>query len=406
MKIKTVISKSASKYQEIISRKLRRMAAPRFSVKKFNLWAAIKTTAILFFVAMVAAEYIDSRKTIPLNEKIGQMLMVGFRGTAADGDSYIAQVIKDINLGGVILFDYDAPSKSRPRNITGPEQTKKLAADLKSFSPKEPLLVALDAEGGRVHRLKPSMGFADIPSAEKLGKAGVGPAFGSYWELARQISELGFNANFGPVVDVNVDPENPVIGGLERSYSDDAQKIAPFARAFIAAHRSFGVITALKHFPGHGSSNSDSHLGLADVTATYKQEELTPYEQLIEENAVDAVMTAHIIDRNIDPDYPATLSPKFIQNILRQNLGFNGLVISDDMQMGAIVDNYGFEDAIIRSINAGCDILIFSNNGTDYDETIPYRARDIISKAVRDNRISKTRILQAYERIMKLKEKL
>lgn len=332
--------------------------------------------------------------------------MIGFRGTQAPADSYIAKSIVDINLGGVILFDYDVPSKSRLRNITDPEQTKKLVSDLKSYSVKEPLLVAIDAEGGFVNRLKPSLGFTDIPSAQKIGEKGTAAALESYWILAKQLSELGFNINFGPVVDVNINPKNPVIGGLERSYSRDPEKIAPLARAFVAAHRSFGIITSLKHFPGHGSSDNDSHLGLADVTSTYQQSELLPYEQLINDNAVDSVMTAHIINRAIDPIYPATLSPQFIQNILRQKLGFDGVIFSDDMQMGAIVDNYGFEDATVHAINAGCDILVFSNNGNNYDETVPYRARDIIFKAITDGRISEETVNQSYQRIMKLKEKI
>jgi len=381
--------------------------------KRRYLWPAIKAISVTMFFAVIAAEYFETRVQPPApsaqenyDNKIGQMLMVGFRGTQAAEDSYIAKAIGELNLGGVILFDFDVPSKSVPRNITDPEQTKKLVADLKVFSRNEPLLVAVDAEGGKVNRLNPSMGFADIPSAKNLGKSGSGSALESYWTLARQLSDLGFNVNFGPVVDVNINPRNPVIGGIERSYSAIAGNIAPLARAFVAAHRSFGIITSLKHFPGHGSSDGDSHLGLADVTDTYEKEELLPYEQLLKNGAVDSVMTAHIIDRDVDPDYPATLSPLFIQSILRQDLGFDGVVFSDDMQMGAIVDNYGFEDAVIRAVNAGCDILVFSNNGREYDETVPYRARDIISKAVTDGRISKDRINQAYARIMELKNKL
>jgi len=165
-------------------------------------------------------------------------------------------------------------------------------------------------------------------------------------------------------------------------------------------------LTALKHFPGHGSSSSDSHLALPDITQTYEKQELAPYEELIKNGGADSIMTAHVINRNIDPEYPATLSEKFINGILRQDLKFDGVVFSDDMQMGAIINHYGFEDAIIRAINAGCDILIFSNNGGEYDDFVAKRARDAILNAVKEGLISESRINESYARIIKLKEKL
>jgi len=381
--------------------------------KKIGKSAMAKALAVfLFCLAMIFQHFHDEKiareeeAIRPLKEKIGQMLMIGFRGTAINDDSDIANAIGELNLGGVILFDYDAPSKSRPRNIVDWEQTKKLIADLKSRAKNETLLVAVDAEGGLINRLKPSMGFAKINSAQDLGKEDGLVAVEEYWTLAKELSELGFNINFAPVVDLNLNPENPVIGGLERSYSDDPRVVAGYARAFVAAHRAFGILTSLKHFPGHGSSDADSHLGLPDITEPYQERELAPYEELIKNGGADSVMTAHVINRNIDPEYPATLSEKFINGTLRRDLGFDGAVFTDDMQMGAIVDNYGFEDAIVRAINAGCDILIFSNNGQSYDETVPYRARDAILKAVNDGRISESRITESYTRILALKSKL
>jgi len=370
---------------------------------RHNPRPAIKTAAVILFLAAIVMEYFDSRPVTPaddIGDKVGQMLMIGFRGTEAPSDSYIAKTISTLNSGGVILFDRDVPTGTAGRNITDYNQTKQLVSQLKSYSAKSPLLVAVDAEGGLINRLKPSLGFIDIPSAKIMGQDSAA-AINDYWDLADELADLGFNVNFAPVVDLDINPDNPVIGGLERSYSTDPRIVSTLAKTMIAAHRSFGIITSLKHFPGHGSSNSDSHLGLPDITLTWSESELAPYEQLIKDNAVDSVMTAHIINKNIDPDYPATLSPKFIQDILRQRFGFDGVVFTDDMQMGAIVDDYGFEDAIIRAINAGCDILVFSNNGSVYDETVPYRAKDAILKAVRDGRITRDRIDQAYDRIQK-----
>lgn len=381
--------------------------------KKINKSATVKALAVFLFCSALVFEYFHAEKIAreeeairPLKEKIGQMLMIGFRGTEIGDGSDIGNAIEELNLGGVILFDYDAPSKSRPRNIVDRQQTKKLIADLKSRAKNEPLLVAVDAEGGLINRLKPSMGFAEIDSAQSLAKKGGLAAINDYWTLARQLADLGFSINFAPVVDLNLNPENPVIGGLERSYSANPEIVAGYARTLIAAHRAFGILTALKHFPGHGSSSSDSHLALPDITETYEEQELAPYAELIKNGGADSIMTAHVINRNIDPEYPATLSEKFINGILRQDLEFDGVVFSDDMQMGAIIDHYGFEDAIVRAINAGCDILIFSNNGEEYDDSVARRAADTVLNAVKEGLISESRINESYARIMQLKSKL
>ena len=346
----------------------------------------------------------ESKQDEELKKQIGQMLMIGFRGAEITENSYIVSAMQDLNVGGIILFNYDAPSKSFPRNIIDPEQTKNLIADLKKFAPN-PLFIAVDAEGGIVNRLKEKYGFISVPSPQELGeKDNPEETKKISAELARQLSHLGFNMNFAPVVDVNVNPENPVIGGIERSFSDNPEKVIEQSCAFIDAHSEQKIITCIKHFPGHGSSQNDSHLGMVDVTKTYQSKELIPFEKIIEQKKTNMVMTAHIINKNIDPEYPATLSPLFIQDILRAKLGFDGVIVSDDMQMGAITEHYGFEDAIIRAINAGCDILIISNNGKIYDEEAVYNARDIIFQAVKQGKISKERIAESYSRILILKK--
>jgi len=342
-----------------------------------------------------------------LKQKIGQMLIVGFRGTEINKTSYISKAVNVLNLGGVILFDKDNPSNRQilERNITSPAQVKQLITDLNQYS-KTPLFISVDAEGQYVNRLKESYGFKNIPSAEQMGKGSVEETKNQGDILGKELKELGFNMDFAPVVDVNVNPENPVIGQLERSFSADPEKVYEHASSFIDGLHQNGIITAIKHFPGHGSSTKDSHSGLVDVTNTYKQEELAPYEKLIKEKGYsDMVMTAHIMNTNIDKEYPATLSPLFIKNILRQQLNFKGVIISDDMQMGAIVDNYGYGEALIKAINAGCDLLIISQNGKTYREEDPYNAVNIIFKAVRDGTISKQQINESYDRITALKEK-
>jgi len=305
------------------------------------------------------------------------------------------------------VFDYDAPSKSRPRNIVDREQTKKLIADLKGHAKNETLLVAVDAEGGLINRLKPSMGFAEIDSAQSLAKKRRPGRNQRLLDVGATIGRFGIQHQFragGGFESESRKSDHRRTGKILFVRPGNCCRLCPHLLLPRTAPSAF--LTALKHFPGHGSSSSDSHLALPDITQTYEKQELAPYEELIKNGGADSIMTAHVINRNIDPEYPATLSEKFINGILRQDLKFDGVVFSDDMQMGAIINHYGFEDAIIRAINAGCDILIFSNNGGEYDDFVAKRARDAILNAVKEGLISESRINESYARIIKLKEKL
>lgn len=336
---------------------------------------------------------------------IGQMLIVGFRGTIAEKNSYIVRTINNLNIGGIILFDYDVPMGTKGRNIVNPEQTKKLVSDIVSNTTSS-LLVSVDAEGGKVNRLKPAYGFADIPSHETLGKGTEEKTYAAAKKLGQELSELGINFDFAPVADVNVNPENPVIGKLGRSFGSDANIVSLHATAFIQGLHASGILTSIKHFPGHGSSATDSHLGMVDITDSYKTKELDPFRTLVKNGLADTVMVAHVFDRNIDPDYPASLSEKFIHGVLRNDLGFAGVIISDDMDMGAIRKNYGFEEAIAKAVRAGNDILILSNNGEIYDESTPKRAIDAIWNAVQSGDVPLSDIRASVERIGVLKEKI
>jgi beta-N-acetylhexosaminidase len=352
-------------------------------------------------------EQLKFEKEKELKERIGQMIMIGFRGTEVSEDSQIIKAIRDLKIGGVILFDFDVPSKSFPRNILNPEQTKKLISDLQKHS-SIPLFVAVDAEGGKINRLKSDYGFSDFPSPKQLGEIGnYEVTKKEALKLSQELQNLGFNMNFAPVVDLNINPKNPIIGALGRSFSSDPQEVALHAKAFVDAHNQNNVISVVKHFPGHGSSLGDSHLGMVDVTETYKEEELFPYKTLQEEGLLKAVMTAHIFNKKVDRNFPATLSPNFLINILRKQIGFQGVIISDNMQMDAITQNYGFEEAIIKAINSGCDILLFSNNShSEYDEQLPYKVHRIIYQAVKSGKIPKERIFESSDRIHDLKKGL
>jgi len=340
-----------------------------------------------------------------LKEKIGQMIIIGFRGTEASEQSDIYKIIKDVRIGGVVLSDWDVPSNSFPRNIINPAQTRKLISDLKKYS-DTPLFIGIDAEGGQVNRLKDQYGFISILSPEKMGKDKTLETTRKESEkIAIELKDLGFNMNLAPVVDVNINPKNPIIGALGRSFSSNSEEVINNARVFIEKHTENNIITVAKHFPGQGSATEDSHKGVVDVTDTYKDEELIPYQQLNSEGLLNVVMTAHIINKNID-DNPTTLSKVFLQDILRKQIGLKGVIMSDDLQMNAINDNYSFEDTIISAINAGCDIVYFFNNSSNgYDENIAYKIRDVIFNAVKQGKIEQSRITESYNRIMDLKKR-
>jgi len=348
-----------------------------------------------------------SEEDLLLKEKIGQMIMVGFRGLALTDNPKLQKQIEEGSVGGVILFDYDLLNKTYKRNIQNKEQLKKLTTDLQNIA-STTLFIAIDEEGGMVERLKESYGFKKDISAQKVGELGLTFALKVGLEIGYELKEAGFNMNFAPVVDINLNPNNPIIGKLERSFATTGLGVAQFVEQFILGQSQQGIISVVKHFPGHGSSVGDSHTGLVDITATYKQEELTPYYYLQSKGLLKAVMTAHIVNKNIDPSgLPATLSPLFIQNILRKQIGFTGVVISDDMQMGAIAKYYGFNEALIKAINAGCDILILSNNSTSgYDEAIAQKALEVIFQAVKDGKIPQEKINNSFNLIIELKSQI
>jgi beta-N-acetylhexosaminidase len=378
---------------------------PRIDTEQFlNTETDLDSENPIFFYEAVSQDAITDDKD--LSEKIGQMIMLGFRGAEISRDSYVVKVLKEVKPGGVILYDYDVPSQTFPRNILNPLQTKNLIAHLQEYS-SIPLFIGVDAEGGEVHRLKEEYGFSFVPGAEQLARLDdVKITQKIAEELAKELAELGFNINFAPVIDLNINPNNPVIGALGRSFSSDPERVFQQGNAFIKGHDSQNIITAIKHFPGHGSSFKDSHLGTVDITETYEQAEIVPYQKLIAQGFGGMVMVAHVINKEVDPDFPATLSPAFITGILREELGFEGVVVSDDMHMGAIINHYDFKEAIVRAVQAGVDLLLISNNVQDYDKDAAYKARDALLQAVEQGKISEQRINQSYIRIMELKHKI
>lgn len=345
-------------------------------------------------------------KPTTLTEMIGQMIMVGFRGMEVD--SINQQFLNQIDsgfVGGIILFDYDIGSKSTNRNIKSPNQVKTLIENLKEKS-KRPLLVAVDQEGGMVNRLKPKYGFPKVPSAKYLGEVNNLDTTRYYAGLnAKNMKELGFNLNFAPVVDIDINPKESPIGKYERSFSDNSEIVIKHASEWVKIHDSLGILSTLKHFPGHGSSDTDSHEGVTDITEYWKSEELIPFKKVSELDFSVGIMTAHVVNNNLDSIYPATLSKNIISKILRTDWGFNGLIFSDDLQMKAVNELYSFEEILMHSINAGVDVLVFGNN-LEYDEKIPQKAVGVIRKLVKEGKIERERIEESYKRIIDSKNKI
>jgi len=346
----------------------------------------------------------EAQRAPSLDAKIGQMIMVGFRGTTLARAPGLVQDIEAERIGGVVLFDYDVPTRTAGRNITSPEQLRSLTGELREKA-RTPLFIAIDQEGGNVSRLKAKYGFPESPSAASLGRLdNADSTFHAATRTAETLQKAGINLDFAPVVDLDINPHNPVIGSLERSFSADPAIVTAQAAATIRGLHTRNIIAAIKHFPGHGSSTTDTHKNFTDVTRTWRKTELEPYRRLIRDGYDDLVMTAHVFNAELDPLYPATLSRRIVTGLLRDSLGFRGPVVSDDMQMQAIAALYDLKTAIRLAIEAGVDILLFANNSS-YDPHIARKAAAIIRELVSEGTVTQGRIDSSYRRIMQLKQR-
>ena len=349
---------------------------------------------VSLFIALYATEQTDEQ----LKKMIGRMLIVGFDESYVKPHAQIVHDMQKYDLGGVILFDRFYNNRDRTKNILSPYQLQKLTQSLQYFS-KKPLFIAVDQEGGKVARLKPQYGFVKIPSAHALSSMSLQKVVKIYDTQAKMLKKTGINVNFAPVVDLSINPENKVIVGLERSYGSDPKEVVKYAQTMIDAQTKHNIISVLKHFPGHGSSVSDSHKGFVDITHTWQKKELEPYKMLIHDKKADAIMTAHVFNARLDDKYPATLSYKINTGLLRNTLHFKGLIISDDMQMKAISANYSLKDAVTLAINSGVDILLFGNQ-LAHNST--KEIVETIFKQVKNKKIPLERIKESNARIANL----
>jgi beta-N-acetylhexosaminidase len=334
---------------------------------------------------------------------VADLLLVGFRGSQVEGSEEIRTLVCDVKVGGLILFERDAVT-GQSRNIVSPEQVKQLTADLQALALQcagRPLLIAADNEGGLVMRLSTRVGYLATPAPQELGDQGdVAQTELEARRMGATLREAGINWNLAPVVDVAVNPLNPAVVTLGRTFSSDPKQVVAQARAFIQGMHEAGVLTSLKHFPGHGSSRTDSHHGFVDVTETADLKvELEPYRVLIKEGLADSVMTAHVFNRGIDMALPATLSRYTVRRYLRGKLGYKGLVVSDDLLMGAIRQRYGVEEAAILALQATVDVLLVSQNQGRYEQGAAARVGAAIQSAIKEGRLSRKAVQAALDRV-------
>lgn len=339
-----------------------------------------------------------------LTSKIGQLFLIGFAGDHLGPDHPLRADIAEGNLGGVILFDRFVAGRSDRHNIVDAAQIRDLTAALQDLAGGR-LLIAVDQEGGRVSRFPARRGFPETPPAAALGAAGIAATAQAARQTAEMLAGAGVNFNLAPVVDLDLNPDNPIIGRYGRSFSNAAATVVSHAKAWIGAHRELGIASCLKHFPGHGSSGEDSHLGLVDISNCWSEAELEPYRRLIDGGFAEAIMVGHLKNTTLDRHCPATLSAKTLEFLLRRQLHFDGLLLSDDMQMRAITDLYGLEEACCRALAAGIDMLIIGNN-LHHDQQVFRSLCHSLAAATASGELAEERIEQACQRVQTFKRTL
>ena len=339
-------------------------------------------------------------RTTPVNaasvaKMAGQLTLFGLPGNSSGNKSTKALTAHIANgrAGGVVLLRHNFKSRKLVTGMT------------RGFLEADRLtLTSVDQEGGLVQRLSKKLGFTKIPKAQWVsGNLSTAKAKSLYAAAGREMRAAGFNLNLAPSVDIH-DPKNPVIGKYGRSYGRDADRITSYAGAFVAGMSSAKVACALKHFPGHGSSRGDSHDGFVDITKTWIDEELVPFQRLAAQAPV--IMGGHLYHKSFsNGKLPITFSKKALTSILRKKLRYNGVILTDDLDMGAIRKSFSLEDACIRSLQAGNDLLLMSNS-LKYDEGLPAQVIAWIIRAVKDGRLSEAQIKASYGRVMRLKKSI
>jgi beta-N-acetylhexosaminidase len=331
----------------------------------------------------------------PLRRRIGQLLIGSFNGS--DVPVEMRSLAREFDLGGITIF-------GKLGNIETPEQVAGLAFDIRNLGLELPAWVGIDQEGGRVARLRSP--FTEWPPMAVLGRSGD-PALARKFAgaLAAELKAVGISLDYAPVLDVHTNPKNPVIG--DRALSEKPEIVAKLGQVIIEELQKAGVAACGKHFPGHGDTGTDSHLELPIVEHApdrLRAIEFVPFKAAIEAG-VAFIMTAHVLVTSIDDERPATLSSKIVRALLREELGFNGVIVSDDLEMKAIVDSYEPGEAAVAAIAAGCDALLMCGSGKPANIELQAQALEALIHAVEDDRLPIKRVEDALERNRRAKER-
>jgi beta-N-acetylhexosaminidase len=323
-----------------------------------------------------------------VRQKIAQMIMVGVTGLELSQEEQA--LFRDYPFGGFILFKH---------NRSEPLQILSLCRSLWESAPDEAPFIAIDEEGGRVHRLPQP--FTHFPAAALLGRTrDPDLVYRGGRASAAELRLIGINLDFAPVLDVASNPKNPIIG--DRSFGSAPDQVIKFGSAWVRGLRAGGIIPCGKHFPGHGGTDTDSHLSLPVVEKPLEElrtVELAPFVHACRAR-IESLMTAHVLFRLLDRDYPATLSHRIITGILRQELGYEGVVFGDDMEMKAVTDNYGREEALLRGIGAGLDVFMYCHSQSN-----ALGAFEFIVREVEKEPALRASVEQSYSRIKSLKSR-
>lgn len=356
-----------------------------------------RRTLIRLAGAALAAPYVTQARAAVSPQHLGAMLMSGFAGSTHDapGAQALAEQISHGLIGGVCLLGYNVRSRAGVEGLT------RLFGGAGAKT-----LIAVDQEGGAVQRLTAKLGYDSVPRALSVAQTeSPAQATQRYGAMAHEMRAAGFNFNLAPVVDLGFEPRNPIIAKFGRAFGADSASVVAYASAFVVGHRRERVLTALKHFPGHGSTLVDSHENAVNLTPTWREDELTPYRELVKAGLVDSIMAGHLTHAKLTGSLPASLSAQAIDGLLRGEIGYQGVVMTDDLDMAAIRERYSVTKALVMAIAAGNDVILLSNSA-EPDPDLPATALAAVSEAVANGVIKAGRIEEAAQRIAQLKARI
>jgi beta-N-acetylhexosaminidase len=320
---------------------------------------------------------------------VAELVMMGFSGKTLSNETL--STLKNERPSLFILFAHNYESKEQLIELNDELQRK-----CEEAGSSTPVMISVDQEGGRVQRFRNQ--FTLLPTAQKVGlRNEPNLAFELAQIQARELFAAGIQLNFAPVCDINTNPSNPVIG--DRAYGDNLDVVTRMSSASVLGHLSEGVEPCIKHFPGHGDTHLDSHESLPTVNTpldVLKKREWVPFQRAIKAGT-NFLMSAHILLPHLDPVNPGTLSPTFLNQYLRKELQYQGIITSDDMEMGAITKNYGAEEAPLLALKAGCDVLCYRSEGA------ALIAIESIKKALKDQKLSSDQLKLSIDRVRKVR---